>query len=116
MSSTDCIFCKIVRGEIPCSRVYEDEHFVAFDDISPQAPVHVLIVPREHIETLEDLTADHALLVGRSVLAAQSIARARGLASNGYRLVYNCGKDAGQAVFHIHLHLLGGRPMKWPPG
>jgi histidine triad (HIT) family protein len=116
MSSTDCIFCKIVRGEIPCSRVYEDEHFVAFDDISPQAPVHVLIVPREHIETLEDLTADHALLAGRSILVGQSIARARGLAPNGYRLVYNCGKDAGQAVFHIHLHLLGGRPMKWPPG
>jgi histidine triad (HIT) family protein len=108
---TDCIFCKIVAGEIPGERVYEDEQVVAFDDINPLAPVHVLIVPRAHVATLDEL-ADPPPGLGRAVLrAAAEIARQRGIADDGYRLVANCKRHGGQEVFHVHFHLMGGRQL-----
>ena len=111
-----CLFCKIVAGEIPAKRVYEDEIVVAFEDINPQAPVHVLVIPKRHVATLNDLQASDDQLVGTLVRRAAAIAGERGLAAGGYRTVFNCNRDAGQTVFHIHLHLLGGRRMTWPPG
>jgi len=113
---TDCIFCKIVAGEIPARRVAETSTLMAFEDVNPQAPVHVLIVPRQHIATLNDLTPDHASLVGEMILLAASVARETGVNETGYRLVMNCLEEAGQTVFHIHMHILGGRRMTWPPG
>lgn len=113
---TDCIFCKIVNGDIPATKVYEDEDVLAFRDLNPQAPVHVLVIPRKHIATTNDLQPDDAALVGKMYLAAQQIARDEGISESGYRTVINCNAEAGQTVFHIHLHLLGGRPMGWPPG
>jgi histidine triad (HIT) family protein len=113
---SDCIFCKIAAGEIKAQRVYEDDRVVAFRDLNPQAPLHVLVIPREHIATTNDLTPDQAPLVGQMVLAAQRVAAQEGIAQRGYRTVLNCNAEAGQSVFHIHLHLLGGRPMGWPPG
>ncbi len=112
----DCLFCKMVRGEIAPKKVYEDERVLAFRDINPQAPTHVLVIPREHIATINDLRPEHAALVGGLYLAAQEVARLEGLTGSGYRTVMNCGRDAGQAVFHIHLHVLGGRELRWPPG
>ncbi|HOX06005.1 MAG TPA: histidine triad nucleotide-binding protein [Planctomycetota bacterium] len=112
----DCIFCKIAAGQIPAKKVFEDGEIVAFRDINPVAPTHVLIIPREHIETINDLEPGHAAIVGRLHLAARELARQEGLAERGYRLVFNCGPEAGQAVFHIHLHLIGGRKLSWPPG
>ena len=112
----DCLFCKIVAGQIPATIVFQDDHVVAFRDITPRAPTHVLIVPRRHIASLNDLVADDDALVGEMVRAAATIARKEGLADRGYRTVFNCNADAGQTVFHIHLHLLGGRTMAWPPG
>ena len=115
-SMSTCLFCRIVSGEIPASKVYEDDRLVAFTDINPQAPLHVLIIPRTHIATLNDLgTADDAL-VGEMIRCGASLARDRGYAENGYRLVFNCNADAGQTVFHIHLHVLAGRTLTWPPG
>jgi histidine triad (HIT) family protein len=111
-----CLFCKIVAGEIPARRVYEDDELIAFEDINPQAPVHVLVIPRRHIPTVNDLQPGDEALVGAMVRRAAAIARERGVDSGGYRTVLNCNSDAGQTVFHIHLHLLGGRPMTWPPG
>ncbi len=111
---SETIFTKIINKEIPAAIVYEDEHVVAFRDIDPKAPVHVLIVPRKPVPTVDDLEEDDAILVGRMVLAAKNIAGAEGL--DGYRLVINCKQSGGQAVYHLHLHLLGGRDMKWPPG
>lgn len=111
-----CLFCKIVAGEIPAKRVYEDEIVVAFEDINPQAPVHVLVIPKRHVATLNDLQASDDQLVGTLVRRAAALAGERGLAAGGYRTVFNCNSDAGQTVFHIHLHLLGGRRMTWPPG
>jgi len=113
---TDCLFCKMVAGEIQPDVVYEDEHVLAFRDVNPQAPVHVLVVPREHIATLNDLTDDHAELVGRLYLAAKRVAEKAGIAERGYRTVINCNAEAGQSVYHVHLHVLGGRHMHWPPG
>lgn len=113
---TDCLFCKMVAGEIQPDVVYEDEHVLAFRDVNPQAPVHVLVVPREHIATLNDLTDDHAELVGRLYLAAKRVAEKDGIAERGYRTVINCNAEAGQSVYHVHLHVLGGRYMHWPPG
>ena len=115
MSST-CLFCRIVAGEIPASKVYEDERLVAFVDINPGAPTHLLLVPREHIATTNDLSAEHDTLVGELVRRAAALAAERGHASRGYRLVFNCNADAGQTVFHLHLHLLAGRGLGWPPG
>ena len=112
----DCLFCKIAAREIPADIVHEDEHLVAFNDINPQAPIHVLIIPRRHISTLNDLTADDTDLVGEMVHLASRIAADRGHAAAGYRTVFNCNAAAGQTVFHIHLHLLAGRDMTWPPG
>lgn len=112
----DCLFCSIVQGHIPAAKVYEDPWCVAFRDIAPKAPTHVLIVPRKHIATLNDLDEADVELVGRLFLAAKAIAASEGIAHAGYRTVFNCNAAAGQAVFHIHLHLLGGRELGWPPG
>lgn len=112
----DTLFAKIIRREIPADIVFEDEHVLAFRDINPQAPVHVLFVPKEPVATLNDLTTGQAELVGRLVLAAAAYAKREGFAENGYRTVINCNRDGGQTVFHIHLHLLAGRAMHWPPG
>jgi histidine triad (HIT) family protein len=111
-----CLFCGIVAGDIPATRIYEDERLVAFADINPEAPLHVLIVPRRHIATLNDLTEGEDALVGEMVRRAAAIAAASGFAGTGYRTVFNCNSHAGQTVFHIHLHLLAGRPLAWPPG
>ena len=113
---SDCIFCKIAAGDIPADIVFQDDELVAFRDINPQAPHHVQIIPRRHIETILDLNEDDAGLVSRMILTANNIAGDLGLSERGYRLVFNCEKEGGQQVFHIHLHLLGGRPMAWPPG
>lgn len=110
-----CLFCKIVEGTIPSTAVYQDEFCYAFADINPKAPVHVLVVPREHIDSLHDASADHRALVGHLFWAATEIARQKKL-GQGYRVVVNIGEHAGQSVDHLHLHLLGGRPMAWPPG
>lgn len=110
-----CIFCKIVAGEIPSDTVYQDEDLVAFRDLSPQAPVHILIIPRIHLANLEEASGDHGALLGRILLAAGEIARQEGI-QDGFRVVNNCGESAGQTVFHLHFHLLGGRDMAWPPG
>ena len=111
-----CLFCRIVSGEIPAKKVYEDDELIAFDDINPQAPMHVLVVPKQHVATLNDLGADHDRLVGAMVRRAAAIAAGRGYDGRGYRTVFNCNADAGQTVFHIHLHVLGGRALAWPPG
>ena len=111
-----CLFCKIIAGEIPSSRVYEDERIVAFNDIHPQAPMHVLVVPREHIATLNDLDTRHDGLIGEMVRRGAAIARERGYEASGFRTVFNCNAGAGQTVFHVHLHVLGGRTFSWPPG
>ncbi len=111
-----CLFCKIVAGEIPASKVYEDDRIVAFNDIIPQAPMHVLVVPREHVSTVNELDPAHDALVGEMVRRAAAIAAERGYAERGYRTVFNCNADAGQTVFHLHLHVLGGRKFAWPPG
>jgi histidine triad (HIT) family protein len=112
---SDCLFCKIVAGTIPAKLVSEDDRSVAFRDVNPQAPTHVLIVPRKHIASLDELTDDDAALVGHLLVVARKIAATEGL-TEGYRTLFNTGKAAGQTVFHIHLHLVGGRPLGWPPG
>jgi histidine triad (HIT) family protein len=111
-----CIFCRIVAGEIPASKVHEDERLVAFKDLNPQAPMHVLIVPRQHIPTLNDLTPSNDALAGEMIRLAAALAAAQGYGTSGYRTVFNCNADAGQTVFHIHLHVLAGRKLAWPPG
>lgn len=113
---SDTIFGKIARGEIPADLVYEDDDLVAFRDLSPQAPTHILVIPRKPIPTLNDATAGDAELIGKLFLAAARVAREAGIAESGYRTVVNCNAAAGQTVFHLHLHVLGGRPMQWPPG
>ena len=112
----DCLFCKIAKREVPSKSVLENEHAVAVEDIQPQAPTHILIVPRKHISTLNDVSAEDQNLLGAMVLTAIDIARDRKISSSGYRIVLNTNRGAGQSVFHIHLHLLGGRTMAWPPG
>ena len=113
---SDCMFCKIRDGEIPSEAVYENDDIMAFKDVNPQAPTHILIVPRQHIATVNDLKDEDAAIMGKMVHAAQIIAEAEGVAEDGYRLVINCNEKAGQTVFHIHMHLLAGRNMTWPPG
>ena len=115
MSDASCLFCKIVRGEIPVLRLAENDHALAFPDNKPGAPVHVLIVPKEHLASLPD-AADRPELVGQLHALAVRVAREKGLDKTGYRTVFNVGEDAGQSVFHLHLHLLGGRALGWPPG
>jgi len=113
--SANCIFCRIAKKEVPSGIVYEDAQLVAFRDLSPQAPTHVLVIPKRHVASLDDMVEADAALLGAMMLAAKKVAAAEGL-SGGYRVVSNCGPDGGQSVSHLHLHLLGGRPMAWPPG
>src|SRR5579862_1900913 len=113
---TDCLFCRIANREIPASIVYEDSRVMAFADINPQAPTHVLVIPKRHIASLNEMSVEDEQLVGELVRRAAAIAKERGLSAGGFRTVINTNKDAGQTVFHIHLHLLGGRSMQWPPG
>jgi histidine triad (HIT) family protein len=113
---SDCLFCKIIAGEIPGHLVHEDRDVVVFKDINPQAPLHLLIVPRRHIATLNDLTPGDDSLIGAMFRRAAALAKQNGYADRGYRTVFNCHRDAGQTVFHIHLHLLAGRGLGWPPG
>jgi len=112
---TDCLFCRIIAGEIPSKKVFEDEHTFAFEDIDPKAPTHLLVVPKEHIRGLKEASADDAEIIGRCHLTAAHLARQRGI-EDGYRTVLNVGPGAGQSVFHMHVHLLGGRSLSWPPG
>ena len=114
--SDDCLFCRILNGDIPADIIFESETAIGFRDINPQAPTHVLIIPRKHISTINDLEDDDKELVGELHLAAKHIAADEGLSESGYRVVMNCNEGAGQSVFHIHLHLLGGRGLAWPPG
>ncbi len=112
----DCIFCKIINKKIPASIVFEDEKMIAFNDINPQAPIHILLIPREHFASLNDIPEEKKNILSHLLLKARQIAQEKGIAEKGYRIVLNTGKDSGQEVFHIHLHLLGGRRMHWPPG
>jgi histidine triad (HIT) family protein len=112
----DCLFCKIVVREVPASIVYEDDRVIAFNDIKPQAPTHVLVVPKRHIESLNELQQDDDEIVGELIRRAAAIAKERGVSADGFRTVFNTNRDGGQTVFHIHVHLLGGRRMQWPPG
>ncbi len=116
MNGSNCVFCRIVRREAPADIVYQDDEITAFRDINPQAPVHILIVPRRHIPAVAALGADDGALAGRLMLVARDLAEREGIARSGYRLVVNNGPQAGQSVEHLHLHLLGGRSMRWPPG
>lgn len=116
MPMSDCLFCKFVSGELQANVVYENEQVLAFRDINPQAPLHVLVVPKRHIATLNDLEVGDTELLGQMYLAAKEVATGAGYADSGYRTVMNCNADAGQTVFHIHLHVLAGRGMSWPPG
>lgn len=112
----DCLFCKIANGEIPAKIAYQDDHVVAFEDINPQAPTHMIIIPRKHIATFNEVHQSENELVGQMVQTAAMLAKQLNLATDGYRMVMNCNEHGGQSVFHIHLHLLGGRRMAWPPG
>jgi histidine triad (HIT) family protein len=112
----DCLFCNIASGKIPAKIIYEDDLVIAFDDINPQAAQHKIIIPRKHIATLNDLEKDDNLLIGHMIQSAKRLAKQLHIADEGYRVVMNCNAGGGQTVFHIHLHLLGGRPMTWPPG
>ena len=112
----DCLFCKISAGDIPADKVFENDRIVAFRDINPQAPVHILIIPKIHIPTLNDLKSRHTELVGELIQVAKDLAKSEDIAIDGYRTGFNCNEAAGQTVFHIHLHLLGGRSFTWPPG
>jgi histidine triad (HIT) family protein len=116
LSPTDCLFCRLVAGEIQATVVRSDERTLAFRDINPQAPIHVLVVPREHVSSLDEVRDDQGDLLGALFLAARDVARQEGLAEDGYRTVLNVGADGGQTVPHVHVHVLGGRPMRWPPG
>ena len=113
---TDCLFCKIIQGDIPGDIVYQDDDVLAFNDVNPQAPTHILIIPKKHIATTNDAQAEDAAVLGKLMLTASRIAADKGFADDGYRMVTNCNELAGQTVFHIHLHLLAGRAMHWPPG
>jgi histidine triad (HIT) family protein len=115
LAMNDCLFCRILRGEIPSKKVHEDEQTCAFEDIHPQGPTHVLVVPKKHIRGLKEAGPEDAEIIGRCHLVAAQIARQRGI-ENGYRTVVNVGPGAGQSVFHLHVHLIGGRPLHWPPG
>jgi histidine triad (HIT) family protein len=112
----DCIFCKIIKKEIPASIVFEDEKMICFNDINPQAPTHILLIPREHFASLNDIPEEKKNILSHLLLKARQIAEEKGIAEKGYRIVLNTERDSGQEVFHIHLHLLGGRRMHWPPG
>lgn len=112
----DCLFCKLVNGDIPAKILYQDEDVIAFEDIAPQAPTHFLVIPKRHISTLNDLSNDDSALVGKLPITAAKIAKELGIDESGYRVVMNCNEMGGQTVYHIHMHVLGGRSMTWPPG
>jgi histidine triad (HIT) family protein len=116
ISENECIFCDIIEGRMPGDIIYEDDEIVAFKDINPQAPVHVLVVPRKHYPTLLDLRDEDANLIGRLILVASELARRFNIDRRGFRVVFNCNRESGQSIYHLHLHLLGGRIMTWPPG
>lgn len=116
MSDSECLFCKIIAGDIDADIIYESDNAIAFRDINPKAPTHVLIIPREHISTINDIDPEHEAVVGSLFSAARAVAEQEGVAEDGYRAVMNCNAAGGQSVFHIHLHLLGGRILSWPPG
>ena len=113
---SDCLFCKIINGDIPTTKVFEDELIIAIEDINPQAPTHLLIIPKKHIPTALELSSKDRQLIGEIFLRANKLAEERKIDQSGFRIVNNCQEGAGQTVFHIHFHLLGGRPMTWPPG
>ncbi len=112
----ECLFCSIAKQTIPADIIYQDDDVIAFHDIAPQAPNHFLVIPKKHITTINDLEPEDASLFGKLAITAKQIATAQGIADNGYRLVMNCNEDGGQTVYHIHLHVLGGRKLQWPPG
>lgn len=112
---TDCLFCNIINGKIPSNLIYEDEKVIAFNDINPQAPVHYLVIPKDHIESADSINENNKNLIGHIIFVASKLAKEQGL-SNGYRIINNCGSDGGQTVGHIHFHILGKREMLWPPG
>lgn len=116
MAGDNCIFCKIVSGEIPAAKIFEDDRAVVFRDINPQAPTHALVIPRQHVASLSEASETDEALLGHLLLVAARVARDEGLAASGYRTVINTGAEAGQTVFHLHVHLLGGRSLTWPPG
>lgn len=113
---SNCIFCKIAEGTIPAKIIYRDEQAIAFEDLNPQAPVHVLVIPKRHISSIQDVTERDRELLSHLMLTGTKIAKEKGLSDAGYRIVTNIGRDGGQSVFHLHWHILGGRPMGWPPG
>lgn len=115
MSSADCLFCKIIKREIPATVLYEDEDILAFEDINPNAPHHFLVIPKTHISTTNDIESEHYAIVGKMHGVAAQIAKERGFAQDGFRTVMNCNSHGGQTVYHIHLHVLGGKPLGWPP-
>lgn len=112
----NCLFCKIIHGEIPANKVFEDEKIIAFDDINPQAPIHILIIPKEHFASLNEIPEEKKDVLNHILLKARQMAQEKGVAKSGYRIVLNTARDSGQEVYHIHFHLLGGRKMLWPPG
>ncbi|BDU50435.1 histidine triad nucleotide-binding protein [Haliovirga abyssi] len=111
-----CLFCKIVNKEIPAKIVYEDNNILAFEDINPKAPVHILVIPKKHIETLNDINNENSKIIGEIYAVIANLAKEKGISKTGYRVVANCNRDAGQEVFHIHFHLMGGRKFQWPAG
>lgn len=112
----DCIFCRIINGEIPCNKIYEDDKVLAFYDISPETPVHFLVIPKEHIENINKITKENSEIMSHIFVVINKIVKELNISENGYRVVTNCGKDGGQTVNHIHFHVLGGRSLQWPPG
>ena len=112
----NCLFCKIIKGDIPANKVYENEHVLAFRDIDPKAPVHILVIPKKHIKSINDLESSDKYLAGELILASKIIAKDQGIDSKGFRTIFNTNDDGGQTVYHIHMHIMGGRQMTWPPG
>ncbi len=112
----NCLFCKIINGEIIAKKVYENEHIIAFNDIDPKAPIHILVIPKKHIRSINELNSSDINLAGEIILAAKKIAKDQGVDSKGFRVVFNTNDDGGQTVYHIHMHIMGGRQMQWPPG
>ena len=112
----NCLFCKIINGEITATKIYENEHIIAFNDINPKAPVHILVIPKKHIRSINELNSSDINLAGEIILAAKKIAKDQGVDSKGFRVVFNTNDDGGQTVYHIHMHIMGGRQMQWPPG
>jgi histidine triad (HIT) family protein len=112
----NCLFCKIINGEITATKIYENKHIIAFNDIDPKAPIHILVIPKKHIRSINELNSSDINLAGEIILAAKKIAKDQGVDSKGFRVVFNTNDDGGQTVYHIHMHIMGGRQMQWPPG